>query len=157
MVTDAVFSDIDQDGDEDLLVVGEWMEITVLENTNGSFIKNSKGFGLSDTTRGFWWSITVSDIDNDGDDDYILGNLGKNNKFKATKEHPFKVYTNDFDGTVGSANKLRKERAEYIADMELEYKSIGGSKRAGGPKDAMAEAIDNASPGYTGDLSLIHI
>ena len=98
MVTDAVFSDIDQDGDEDLLVVGEWMEITVLENTNGSFIKNSKGFGLSDTTRGFWWSITVSDIDNDGDDDYILGNLGKNNKFKATKEHPFKVYTNDFDG-----------------------------------------------------------
>ena len=98
MVTDAVFSDIDQDGDEDLLVVGEWMEITVLENTNGSFIKNSKGFGLSGTTRGFWWSITVSDIDNDGDDDYILGNLGKNNKFKATKEHPFKVYTNDFDG-----------------------------------------------------------
>ena len=98
MVTDAVFSDIDQDGDEDLLVVGEWMEITVLENTNGSFIKNSKGFGLSDTTRGFWWSITVSDTDNDGDDDYILGNLGKNNKFKATKEHPFKVYTNDFDG-----------------------------------------------------------
>ena len=98
MVTDAVFSDIDQDGDEDLLVVGEWMEITVLENTNGSFIINSKGFGLSGTTRGFWWSITVSDIDNDGDDDYILGNLGKNNKFKATKEHPFKVYTNDFDG-----------------------------------------------------------
>ena len=61
-------------------------------------------------------------------------------------------YTNDFDGTVGSANKLRKERAKYIADMELEYKSIGGSKRAGGPKDAMAEAIENASPGYTGDL-----
>lgn len=97
MVSDAVFSDIDNDGDEDLLVVGEWMEIKVLENKNGIFEDSSETFGLVNNTRGIWWSITACDIDHDGDDDYIVGNLGKNNKFKASKEHPFKVYTNDFD------------------------------------------------------------
>lgn len=98
MVSDAVFSDIDQDGDEDLLIVGEWMTIKVLENTNGQFNDVSIKYGLDDTSRGIWWSITANDIDNDGDEDYIIGNLGKNNKFKASKEHPFKVFTNDFDG-----------------------------------------------------------
>jgi len=98
MVTDAVFSDIDNDGDEDLLIVGEWMEIKVLENNKGVFSDSSKKFGVDENSRGIWWSITKSDLDNDGDDDYILGNLGKNNKFKASKKHPFKVYANDFDG-----------------------------------------------------------
>ncbi len=96
MVSDAVFTDIDKDGDKDLIVVGEWMNIVLLENQNGIFTNNSDKWGLEDTT-GLWWSITASDVDNDGDDDYIVGNLGKNNKFKATKEHPFKVYANDFD------------------------------------------------------------
>ena len=97
MVTDGVFSDIDADGDEDLLLVGEWMEIKVLENKKGIFIDNSKNFGINEETRGIYWSITANDIDNDGDDDYIIGNLGRNNKFKASKEHPFKVFANDFD------------------------------------------------------------
>jgi hypothetical protein len=48
-------------------------------------------------TGGLWWSVTVSDLDKDGDDDYIVGNLGRNNKFKASEEHPFKIYANDFD------------------------------------------------------------
>tara|TARA_B110000003_G_scaffold152808_2_gene153526 strand:- start:40742 stop:44047 length:3306 start_codon:yes stop_codon:yes gene_type:complete len=99
MVTDAVFSDIDNDNDEDLIIVGEWMKVRILENSKGTFKDSSKKFGdFIDKSRGLWWSITANDIDNDGDDDYILGNLGKNNKFKATKEHPFKVYANDFDG-----------------------------------------------------------
>jgi len=58
----------------------------------------------------------------------------------------------DFDGTVGDAKRILKEEADYAAEMFAEYKSIGGSKRLGGPKDPMAAAIDNASPGYTGDL-----
>jgi len=91
MVTDAVFSDIDNDNDEDLLVIGEWMEIKIFENKKGQFEDSSQKFGIPDNSRGIWWSITANDLDNDGDDDYIIGNLGKNNKFKATKEHPFKV------------------------------------------------------------------
>jgi hypothetical protein len=58
----------------------------------------------------------------------------------------------DFDGTVGSANRIRNEVKAYEADMLKQYEAEGGSKRAGGPKDPMAEAIDNASPGYSGDL-----
>ena len=58
----------------------------------------------------------------------------------------------DFDGTVGDAKRIIKDIKDYEAEMFAEYKSIGGSKRLGGPKDAMADAIDNASPGYTGDL-----
>lgn len=97
MVTDAVFTDIDQDGDHDLMLAGEWMQIVVLENNNGLFTNVSDKYDLNDT-RGLWWSIEASDLDNDGDDDYVIGNLGRNNKFKSTKEHPFKVYANDFDG-----------------------------------------------------------
>lgn len=96
MVTDAVFTDIDKDGDDDLMVVGEWMRIILLENRKGEFVNSSEKWGLEET-RGLWWSITASDIDNDGDDDYIIGNLGRNNKFKASQEHPFKIYANDFD------------------------------------------------------------
>jgi hypothetical protein len=58
----------------------------------------------------------------------------------------------DFDGTVGSANRIRKEVKDYEADMLKEYESAGGSKRAGGPKDPVAEAIDNVSPGFANDL-----
>ena len=58
----------------------------------------------------------------------------------------------DFNGTVGDAKRILKEDKAYEAEMFAEYKSIGGSKRSGGPKDAMKEAIENASPGYTGDL-----
>ncbi|MEM1003457.1 MAG: FG-GAP-like repeat-containing protein, partial [Bacteroidota bacterium] len=96
MVTDAHFTDIDSDGNEDLMIVGEWMNIKFLRNINGKFVDVSSDYGLDDT-RGIWWSITASDLDDDGDEDFIVGNLGLNNKFKASQEHPFKVYANDFD------------------------------------------------------------
>ena len=58
----------------------------------------------------------------------------------------------DFDGTIGDANRILREQKRYTSEMLGEYMSIGGSKRPGGPNDAMADAIENASPGYTGDL-----
>lgn len=144
MVTDAVFTDIDNDKDEDLIIVGEWMTITVLENNNGSFKESSSKYGLDDTTRGMWWSITASDLDNDGDDDYIIGNLGKNNKFKASKEHPFKVYANDFDNNGTNDVVLAKfyktdyvpvrgrectsQQMPYVAEKFKDYHSFASSK-----------------------------
>ena len=56
------------------------------------------------------------------------------------------------NGTVGEAEAALKNQKSYEDSMFKEYKAEGGSKRAGGPKDPMAEAIDNASPGYSGDL-----
>jgi hypothetical protein len=158
MVTSAVFSDIDKDGDEDLLVVGEWTKIMILENENGIFKDNSKKFGIPDDSRGIWWSITASDIDNDGDDDYIIGNLGLNNKFKASKEHPFKVYANDFDNNGTNDVVLAKfykdsyvplrgkecstQQMPFISEKFKNYHSFASSKLIDIlPKDKMNDAV----------------
>ncbi|WP_299520440.1 VCBS repeat-containing protein [Winogradskyella sp.] len=143
MVTDAVFTDIDNDNDDDLMIVGEWMEIKILANNNGIFEDASKSYGLEDT-RGIWWSITASDIDNDGDDDYVIGNLGTNNKFKASEEHPFKVYVNDFDDNGTNDILLAKyykdayvpvrgrectsQQMPYVAEKFKDYHSFASSK-----------------------------
>ena len=143
MVTDAVFTDIDNDKDEDLIIVGEWMEIKVLTNNEGIFDDTSESYGLKNT-RGIWWSITASDLDNDGDDDYIIGNLGKNNKFKASEEHPFKVYASDFDDNGTNdvvfakfykddyvplrGRECTSQQMPYVADKFKNYESFASSK-----------------------------
>ncbi len=96
MVTDAIFTDYDGDGDQDLMIVGEWMNINVFQNTNSTFTNQSDALGL-DNSRAWWWSIAEGDFDKDGDMDYLIGNLGKNTKFKASAEKPFMIYGNDFD------------------------------------------------------------
>lgn len=96
MVTDAIWTDYDNDSDLDLIIVGEWMPITVFENVNNNF----KKIQVSDfsNTRGWWFSIDQGDFDKDGDMDYVVGNLGLNYKYKTTKDEPFDVYYKDFDG-----------------------------------------------------------
>lgn len=96
MVTSALWSDFDNDGQVDLIIVGEWMPITVFKNNNGSFKNITETLNLADTS-GWWFSINEGDFDNDGDVDYILGNLGLNYKYKANKEETFDVYLSDFD------------------------------------------------------------
>jgi len=97
MVTDAQWTDINQDGLIDLLIVGEWMPITALvQNEDHTFSNKSNFLGLKDT-EGWWYSILATDMDEDGDDDYILGNLGLNYKYKTSPEEPFEVYYYDFD------------------------------------------------------------
>ena len=143
MVTDAVFTDINNDGNTDLMVVGEWMEIKLFINIDGKFVDRSLDYGLKDS-RGIWWSITAGDLDGDGDDDYVLGNLGKNNKFKATEEHPFKVYANDFDDNGTNDVVLAKfykddyvpvrgrectsQQMPYVAEKFGDYHSFASSK-----------------------------
>jgi len=95
MVTDAVWSDYDSDGDKDLIVVGEWMPVTILNNNEGVLTK--KVIKAFEKTSGWWYSIEKGDFDNDGDDDFIVGNLGLNNKYKTSKDKPFDIYYADFD------------------------------------------------------------
>lgn len=93
MVTDAVWSDINADKRPDLIVVGEWMPITVFVNENGEFVKPL----VIPNSEGWWNTIKVSDIDNDGDMDFMLGNWGQNIKLKASIEKPLNLYVYDFD------------------------------------------------------------
>ncbi len=95
IVTDAIFSDYDQDGDEDLLVVGEWMPIQIFDNIDGNFIK-SKNQDLNNHL-GWYFKILPTDLDQDGDMDYLVGNLGQNNKFKPDQNKPLHIYAKDFD------------------------------------------------------------
>ncbi len=96
MVTDAVWTDFDQDGLVDLFVVGEWMPVTCFKNDGKQFINVTDQYSLGDK-KGWWSSIIAVDIDNDGDEDLIVGNIGSNNKFNPTEEKPLYIYCNDFD------------------------------------------------------------
>lgn len=101
MVTSAIWTDIDNDHDLDLMVVGEWMPITILKNDNGKFVDESTNLNLSEFT-GWWNSINGADFDQDGDTDYIVGNYGLNSFFKSSMKEPVEIYSADFDknGTI---------------------------------------------------------
>jgi enediyne biosynthesis protein E4 len=96
LVTDAVWVDFNQDKKLDLVLVGEWMPLTFLQNTEKGFINKTEEYGL-DKTTGWWYSIIAEDFDNDGDIDFVAGNLGLNYKYKATPDESFDVYANDYD------------------------------------------------------------
>lgn len=99
MITSALWSDYDNDGDPDLVLVGEWMTPRLYRNDAGKFTDATAGSGL-EGFEGWWNSIVGSDFDNDGDVDYVLGNLGLNTKpeLHASPEFPLRLYANDFDG-----------------------------------------------------------
>lgn len=97
MVTDAVWSDFDADGVKDLILVGEWMPVTLFKNTGKGLEKLTDSTGLEDT-EGWWNTIVAYDIDQDGDDDYLVGNLGLNAQLKASTTHPVSLLHKDFDG-----------------------------------------------------------
>jgi hypothetical protein len=96
LVTDAIWDDFDSDGDVDLIIVGEWMKIHFFENSSNRFIDVSDKLGFKETV-GWWYSINNIDIDKDGDNDYLAGNLGLNYKYKTSEKEPFEIYSNDFD------------------------------------------------------------
>jgi len=96
MVCDALFTDYNNDGWVDLVLAGEWMPITFLQNKNGRFSDQTALSGLKSKT-GWWNSIVAGDFDQDGDMDYVLGNLGENSFYKASETHPASVYAADFD------------------------------------------------------------
>lgn len=96
MVKDAVWIDVEGDGDEDLMVVGTYLPITLFLNEGGVLNKVDEIPGF-EKTNGWWNAIAVADVNEDGKLDVIAGNHGLNSRFKASVEHPVCMYINDFD------------------------------------------------------------
>ena len=109
MVTSVKFTDMDRDGDADLLLAGEWMNVTLLRNDGGRFSNATATVGL-DSTHGWWYSLATADVNADGRMDIIGGNLGWNSKFKATADHPIHIYWADFDDNGRHDIVLAKEK-----------------------------------------------
>jgi len=95
MITDAIWTDYDNNGTIDLIVVGEFMSISIYKNT-GSNLTKIEDSGINEYS-GWWNSINGADFDKDGDTDYVVGNLGLNNIYNISFDKPLRIYAKDFD------------------------------------------------------------
>ena len=100
MVTDAIWQDVDGDGRVDLVVVGEWMPITIFHNAGGGKLVRLNPPGL-ERSNGWWNRIVAGDFTGhrDGRVDFVVGNLGLNTRFHATATEPVTMYVKDFAGS----------------------------------------------------------
>ncbi len=96
MVTDAEWLDYDKDGDLDLVVVGEWMPVTLFRNSGDRLVNVTQQVGL-ENTNGWWNCVIVDDLNEDGYVDLVAGNLGENSKLQASQSEPVSIYVSDFD------------------------------------------------------------
>ncbi|MGK7370616.1 MAG: FG-GAP-like repeat-containing protein, partial [Candidatus Halalkalibacterium sp. M3_1C_030] len=123
LITDAAWFDFDNDGDSDLAIAGEWMSLMVLKNMltetgKASFEPLSQNSGLS-SAGGLWKSIHIADVNNDGRQDIIAGNIGLNSRMKASTESPLKLWIHDFDGNGSIEQILTKTKEDKDVPLVL--------------------------------------
>jgi enediyne biosynthesis protein E4 len=118
LVTDAIWHDVDGDNRKDLVIVGDWMPITVLRNTGGGSLAPLAVRGL-EKSHGWWNRIIPADVNGDGKIDFIVGNLGHNTRFAASEKEPVTMYVNDFDrnGFVEQVLAVYNEGKNYPLAM----------------------------------------
>jgi hypothetical protein len=96
MVTDALWLDLNDDKQQDLVLVGEWMPIKIYINSKGKLIDKSIEY-IHFASTGWWNKINASDMDGDGDLDLVIGNCGLNTQFKVSEHEPMTVHYKDFN------------------------------------------------------------
>ncbi|MCK5134960.1 MAG: VCBS repeat-containing protein [Bacteroidales bacterium] len=129
MVTDAIWSDYDGDGWEDLLIAREWNSMAILKNMEGERLK-SQILPEIESMHGIWYSIAAGDFDQDGDQDYILGNLGENHRFTVSDQYPLRIYAFDLDlnGTLDPISTgYWKDQHDVMREYPINYlDELGG-------------------------------
>lgn len=95
MITDAKWVDLNKDGWEDLVVVGQFMPICLFINQQGKLVDKTADYGLGETS-GWWRRLEADDMDGDGDTDFIVGNMGLNMPFKASSKEPISITYGSF-------------------------------------------------------------
>ncbi len=125
LVSGAVFSDLDGDGDLDLILAIQWGAVRIFRNDRGIFTDATEKVGMAQW-KGLWNGVATGDFDNDGRPDIIASNWGLNSRWKATTEHPLKLYYGDLNGD-GVMDIIE---ARYDAEMQKEVplrilKSVG--------------------------------
>ncbi len=155
MVTDAVWSDVDKDSWPDLVLVGDWMPITVLRNNGGKGFAKQTDEAVANSS-GWWNTIHAADLDGDGDTDFVVGNLGLNSRLVASVAGPAHLYSNDFDKN-GSYDQIvtcfrpgpdqgdgPTEAREYVMMQKNDLQ-----KRIPGIKTKFLRHTDYAKAGFT--------
>jgi enediyne biosynthesis protein E4 len=118
MTRDAWSGDLDGDGLEELLIVGDWMPVKVFKKVNGIYEDQSEAFGFG-KTGGIWNTIHVTDVNGDGKLDILLGNMGLNTRLKASTEKPMQLHVNDFDQNGSVEQILTQYEGEFSYPMVL--------------------------------------
>ncbi len=122
MVTDAIWTDIDGDGKNDLITVSDWGTPIIYGNSGRRL---SKQPSTLDSLDGWWNTVEAADLDGDGDTDLILGNQGSNLHYKPSRENPMKMWVNDFDnnGTIEQIVTQTSEGKDYPLHQKKELTS----------------------------------
>ncbi|WP_420633404.1 FG-GAP-like repeat-containing protein [Candidatus Palauibacter sp.] len=115
LVSGAVFSDVDADGDPDLVLAVEWGSLLLYLNHEGQFEDATSSFGLGSRT-GWWNGVTAGDLNEDGLPDLIASNRGLNSQFKASPEHPVTAYHADLDND-GFRDVIEARYDEFTRSM----------------------------------------
>ncbi|QNF34809.1 VCBS repeat-containing protein [Adhaeribacter swui] len=115
MVTSALWSDYDNDGWVDLLLAGEFMPLRFYRNQHGKLVEQTNATELANTT-GWWNSLVGGDFDQDGDMDYVAGNLGLNTRYRASAQEPLCVHAKDYnkDGRLDPVLSYYNQGQQYI-------------------------------------------
>lgn len=133
MVTSAIFTDYNNDDKLDLIVVGEWMPVTFFKNSGGKFILDNPNLIFNIKSDGLWNSITAGDFDNDGDMDYVAGNLGLNTRYEANQDYPLNLFYGDVDdnGSVDIITTYYENGSQYPCKQltQLSARINGMSKK----------------------------
>ncbi|GGH67001.1 hypothetical protein GCM10011318_05510 [Phaeocystidibacter marisrubri] len=116
MIAAAEWADFNGDDKLDLVLAGEWMPISLYLQGENTFEESGASYGLSNT-EGWWHSLLIDDFNGDGTPDIIAGNLGENNKFHPSLEHPLFLFANNFDGERNIDIVLAKEYHDKLVPV----------------------------------------